>query len=108
IALFFTGPRHAGENLAEVLKRRSALLPSPIQMCDASSMNSPGEAYDLIVANCNTHARRRYVEVVESFPDEVAYVLNTFKEVYKTDAKAKELNLSPEDRLALHQHESGP
>jgi hypothetical protein len=33
IALYFTGGRHAGENLAEVLKKRSAELPSPIQMC---------------------------------------------------------------------------
>src|ERR1039458_7200016 len=28
IALYFTGSRHAGENLAEVLKHRSAELPS--------------------------------------------------------------------------------
>jgi transposase len=27
IALFFTGARHAGENLTEVLKRRAAELP---------------------------------------------------------------------------------
>lgn len=33
IALYFTGSRHAGENLTEVLKKRSAELPSPIQMC---------------------------------------------------------------------------
>jgi transposase len=39
IALYFTGGRHAGENLAEVLKQRSAELPNPIQMCDALSRN---------------------------------------------------------------------
>jgi len=32
IVLYFTGSRHAGENLADVLKQRSAELPSPIQM----------------------------------------------------------------------------
>src|SRR5271166_5826702 len=32
IALYFTGSRHAGENIAEVLKQRRAELPSPIQM----------------------------------------------------------------------------
>src|SRR3954447_11883260 len=31
IALYFTGSKHAGENLADVLKRRSAELPGPIQ-----------------------------------------------------------------------------
>ncbi len=37
VALFFSGPRHAGENLAEVLKLRAEELPPPIQMCDALS-----------------------------------------------------------------------
>ena len=32
IALFFTGRRHAGENLAEVLQRRAAELTPPMQM----------------------------------------------------------------------------
>src|SRR5713101_6728573 len=32
IALFFTGGQHAGENLADVLKRRAAELAVPIQM----------------------------------------------------------------------------
>ena len=35
IALYFTGRKHAGENLAEVLARRAAALGPPIQMCDA-------------------------------------------------------------------------
>jgi transposase len=33
VALFFSGRRHAGENLAEVLKLRAEQLPPPIQMC---------------------------------------------------------------------------
>ncbi len=41
IALFFTGWKHAGENLAEVLKQRARELPAPIQMCDALSRNTP-------------------------------------------------------------------
>ena len=35
IALFLSGRQHAGENLKDVLKRRAADLPPPIQMCDA-------------------------------------------------------------------------
>ena len=34
IPLFFTGCKHAGENLAEMMKQRPADLPPPIQMCD--------------------------------------------------------------------------
>jgi transposase len=41
IALYFTGWKHAGENLADVLKRRAAELDAPIQMCDALSRNTP-------------------------------------------------------------------
>jgi hypothetical protein len=37
IALFLSGRQHAGENLKDVLRRRAAELPSPIQMCDALS-----------------------------------------------------------------------
>jgi transposase len=33
MALFFTGRRHAGENLSTVLARRAADLAPPIQMC---------------------------------------------------------------------------
>jgi len=33
IALYFTGWKHAGENLADVLKQRAAELDAPIQMC---------------------------------------------------------------------------
>ena len=42
IALYFTGWKHAGENLADVLKQRAAELDAPIQMCDALSETRPG------------------------------------------------------------------
>ncbi len=46
IALFLSGRQHAGENLKDVLRRRAAELPSPIQMCDALTRNLPGELED--------------------------------------------------------------
>jgi len=107
IALFFTGPRHAGENLREVLAHRSEELQSPIQMCDALSRNMP-EDLKVIVANCLSHGRRRFVDVAEVFPEHVLYVLEALKLVYQADAEAKEQQLSPEDRLRLHQERSGP
>ncbi|MBZ5620248.1 MAG: IS66 family transposase [Acidobacteriia bacterium] len=54
IALFFTGRKHAGENLADVLQRRAAGSPPPIQMCDALSRNVP-KPLQRLVANCNVH-----------------------------------------------------
>ena len=50
IALYFTGRQHAGENLADVLKRRAAELPPPIQMCDALSRNVPKLAEGALAA----------------------------------------------------------
>jgi hypothetical protein len=107
IALFFTGPRHAGENFEQLLKRRATELPPPIQMCDASANNTAG-VFETILANCNAHCRRLFVEIAESFPTEVRFVLESFREVYKIDAQAREQSLSPQERLRLHQEKSAP
>lgn len=107
IALFLTGRQHAGENLAAVLAERAADLDAPIQMCDGLSRNTP-KNFETILANCLAHARRKYVDVVDHFPDECRYVLETLKEVYRTDAAACVQGLSAEERLRLHQAESGP
>ena len=107
IVLFFTGTQHAGENLADVLKQREEGLAAPIQMCDALSHNTCGE-FDSILSHCLTHARRQFVEVIANFPDECRIVIDTLREVYKTDAEARRQELSAEDRLRLHQESSGP
>lgn len=107
IALFFSGRQHAGENLADVLARRAADLPSPIQMCDALSRNVPGKL-PTILANCLAHGRRQFVDVVEQFPEECRHVLESLAVVYRNDALARERNLSPQQRLLFHQAESGP
>lgn len=109
IALFFTGAKHAGENIAEVLKRRARELPAPIQMCDALSRNTPKlEGIKILLANCLAHGRRQIVDVVENFPEECRYVLETLRSVYHTDALARERKLAPEERLRFHQEHSGP
>jgi transposase len=107
IALFFTGVRHAGENLTQVLQRRPKTLPPPIQMCDGLDHNLPKE-YETLLCRCNAHARRKFVDVAASFPGEVRFVLHTLKEIYKTDACARKECLSPAQRLKLHQDESQP
>ena len=107
VALFFTGVRHAGENLADVLARRSTERPAPVQMCDALSRNTSGE-FETLLANCLAHSRRKYVEVVDDFPEECRFVLETLRDVYKNDATARHQQMSPEARLRFHQSDSGP
>jgi hypothetical protein len=107
VALFFSGRRHAGENLAEVLRLRAAELPPPIQMCDALSRNLPGEL-ETILAHCLAHARRQFVDVYDRFPEECRHLLEALTVVYRNDATARERQLSPEARLRFHQQESQP
>jgi hypothetical protein len=107
IALFFSGRKHAGENLAEVLKRRAAELGPPIQMCDALDRNVP-KGFAVILANCNAHGRRKLVEVAHNFPAECKQVLDIFADVYKAEAEAQKQALSPVERLAYHQAHSQP
>jgi transposase len=110
IALYFTGSQHAGENLADVLKQRSRELPSPVQMCDALSRNVPRLAAGtkILLANCLAHGRRQFVDVAENFPRECRYVLEMLGLVYGHDAEARELGLTPDERLRLHQKRSTP
>jgi hypothetical protein len=74
-------------------------------MCDALSRNMPPEL-QTIVANCLTHGRRNFVDVIDNFPEECRYVLEVLKVVYKNDAEARQQKLSPEARLEFHQGHS--
>jgi transposase len=107
IALFLSGHQHAGENLKDLLARRAADIPPPIQMCDALSRNMPA-GLKTILANCLAHGRRKFVDVAERFPEECRQVLESLAVVYRNDAIAKQRNLSPAERLLFHQADSGP
>jgi len=106
VALFFTGGNHAGENLDLLLRNRAAGLAKPIQMCDALSRNRSKE-FEVLLANCLPHGRRGFVDVAENFPAECRRVLEGLGEVFKNDAEAKKLNLTPQERLRFHQEQSG-
>ena len=107
IALYFSGWKHAGENLADVLKQRAPGLAPPIQMCDALSRNSP-KLIETLLANCLAHGRRQFTEVADSFPDECRYVLESLGAVYGFDAEAKDRGLTAKERLEFHQTHSVP
>ena len=107
IAMFFTGHKHAGENLADVLKHRASELSIPIQMCDALSRNVP-KVFETLMANCLAHGRRKFVDVYKNFSSQCQHVLELLAKVYKHDAIARQYSLSDDDRLYLHQVESGP
>jgi transposase len=107
IALYFSGWKHAGENLADVLQQRDPGLAPPIQMCDALSRNSP-RLIETLSAYCLAHGRRQFTEVAESFPEECRYVLESLGAVYGFDAEAKDRGLTAEARLEFHKTHSAP
>jgi transposase len=102
-----TGRQHAGENLTELLKQRATGLAPPIQMCDALSRNASKD-FETIMANCLTHVRRQFVELVDRFPEECEYVIEKLGTVYHHDAIAKKEAQSIDERLEYHQIHSRP
>jgi transposase len=110
IALYFTGPQQAGENLADVLRERAAELRPPVQMCDALARNVPklSPGIEVLVANCLAHGRRQFVDILPHFPAECRYVLEQLGRVYGYDAEVRERGLTATERLVFHQQHSAP
>jgi transposase len=48
------------------------------------------------------------VQVTENFPEECRFVLESLRDVYRYDAEAEKMGLSPEARLRYHQEHSQP
>ena len=105
MVLFFTGHKHAGQNLADVLAHRARELELPIQMSDALACNFAGE-FQTIISKCLTHGRRKFVEVMEHFPEPCRYVIEVLAKVYANDAHCRDEKMSPEQRLLHHQAHS--
>ena len=107
VALFFTGQKHAGENLDQLLKRRATDLAKPMHMCDALARNE-SKAFQTILCNCLLHGRRGFVDIVESFPQECRRVIESLREIYRFEDMIQEQKLSNAGRLSFHQQHSKP
>jgi hypothetical protein len=107
IALFFTGRKHAGENLADVLRKRAAELSPPIQMGDALTRNVP-DGHKVIESNGLAHGRRKIVDEIENDPAACRYLLERLGLVYEVDETCRQEKLSDQERLSRHQRQSAP
>jgi transposase len=107
ICLYYTGRRHAGENLEALLTKREPGQNKPLVMSDALSRNNATEDA-LIRCHCLAHGRRKFREWDEVFPAESAVVVNALKDVFDHEKYARVEQLTAQDRLAYHQRESGP
>jgi len=107
IVLYRSGSRYAGENLKELLSQRDPKAGRPIQMSDGLNRNHAA-GVPVLRASCNAHSRRRYVELIDKFPEECGTALELFKEVYRAEAQCRARELDPQQRLEHHRRHSAP
>ena len=105
IALFFSGRKHAGENLGDLLDKRGAELPLPIYMSDALACNDP-VGHAVMACHCLAHGRRNIVDEAANFPSQTRHLLEQIGLVFKVDQDCRDEKLSDDERLARHQRQS--
>ncbi|WP_417904494.1 IS66 family transposase [Candidatus Tisiphia endosymbiont of Micropterix aruncella] len=111
IVLYFTGNKHGGENIGNVLKNRKNRTDSIQLMTDASNNNNPvlSEADKellaiIVMINCLSHGQRKFTENELYYPEECGYFLKQTCGIYHNEHQCKEM--SPEEKLGYHQEHS--
>ena len=91
-----------------ILVNRAATSPIPTIMSDALSSNKQTAVAEAIQTLCNSHARRKFVDVISHFPDEVEHILERYGKIWTNEHETQDLNLTPAERLAYHHKHSLP
>jgi transposase len=105
VALYYTGTKHAGENLELILQHRAVEKPAIIQMCDALSANLP-KAIKTILCNCLGHGFRKFTELLDFYPEPCLHVIRELSIVFKNDEKTREM--TEQERFQFHRQHSKP
>ena len=123
IVLYKTGLHHAGEILAQILSYRT-IDEQIIIMADASSAITSKIDFDknshVKMANCNSHAARKFIESAETEADVAKenrvkdhktaeyldYFISRYKIIFENDQKTRKM--SPQERLEFHKKNSFP
>jgi transposase len=106
IVLYFTGNQYLAENFLGLFaeKRDGAVV---ALMIDASSNSEPKLSW-VEVGYCIAHGRRKFVELLEFYPQECEFFLKKIAQIYQNDAHTKEEKMNAEERLAYHRQNSRP
>lgn len=105
ITLFYSSPKHAGENMKNMLLLRHQDLPPIRTMSDALSANLTHE-FKVILCHCLAHGLRKFDELEHIFPEECQFVLKILRAVYAFDVETK--HMTQRERLMYHQVHSLP
>jgi rubredoxin len=107
VVLFKTNIGHSGEWIDEILAERQEGLSAPIVMSDALSSNTPQSTVSKTTL-CNSHSRRKFVDVINNFPEEVEYFIELYATVWQNDTHTENEEMTHKDRLAYHKKHSLP
>lgn len=112
IVLFCASSLVAGKEASKVLQARTS-NEAFVTMTDASRQNELSDVDETllsraIIAYCLVHARRKFYDLLEDFPAECQFVVETIARIYQHEAHCKREKLNPRQRLAYHQQYSAP
>jgi hypothetical protein len=99
ISLYASAYKHIRENVDGLLANRNQGLAVPIQISDGLSANWKGKAERI-------SARKAKILCDQRLSPEQCQVADAIWKIYQTEAETK--GMSPEERLAHHQRQSGP
>ncbi len=109
IALFLTGPGCGVKKILPILQRHEQPF---MTMSDASPANYSEVDATLaarwIICFCLVHGRRKFFELLDSFPEVSQFVIDQIAKVYHHEAHCKRQGYTPQERLRYHQAHSGP
>lgn len=108
LVLAETSQKHCGEVFAELLTYRTE-GDSILSMSDASPMNfvelPEGKSTNAL---CHAHARRKFFDLLGSYPETSKSFLQIFDDLFRNDAEIASVTDDPYERLKLHQQLSSP
>lgn len=112
IYLFYTSSRSAGKEMSRLLQQRT-IDDALITMTDAANANQLTPTDEtllmrLIIAYCLVHGRRKFHELLDTFPQQCQFVVECIAEIYRHEAYCKQHHYSPTQRLTYHQTHSAP
>ena len=109
--LFLIGKKHSGENLTEILEKRTVNTPL-VAMSDAHTTNNiPKTRLDsgfTVWCRCLAHARQKFEDLALDFKEECTVVLRLIGAVYQNDRHTQKEKMDDEARLAYHREKSIP
>jgi transposase len=107
IALYTSGRKHAGENAAELLKKRPKEMTPINKMSDGSSMNN-SPPMSATILNCLVHAREKFKKLEGVFTEACRHVIEKISEVYDLEEQTQLQQMTKEQRLDYHKLNSLP